>query len=104
MKLLEYLAKKYVPKFTPQITLPLPTTNSRNLELSGLNLNSLDVAEVKASTSKGNLPISLNLAQNQLETLPDDFGDLCANLSSLDLNKNKLTEFPSLLNCKNLVV
>ena len=105
VKLLEYLAKKVVPKDGNETALPsapLPKGIGKNMELSGLNLMNLNVSDLKNATST--LPSSLNLAQNWLEKLPDNFDDLCINLTSLALNKNRFREFPRLSDCVNLVV
>ena len=103
MKLMEHLSKKYVPRVdsspTPQ---PLPIMNGRSYELSGLQMKELDISKVQKTSPA--LPTSLNLAQNQLRELPNDFHELSRSLVSLSLNKNQLTAFPALSNCSNLVV
>jgi Leucine-rich repeat (LRR) protein len=65
-------------------------------------MKNLDISEVQKTSS--NLPTSLNLNQNQLKELPNDFHQLSSSLNSLSLNKNQLTSVPILSNCEFLVV
>jgi hypothetical protein len=106
VKLMEYLSKKYVPKIEDLPShpreLPKAVNNGRTYELSGLQMRSLDILEVQKTSS--NLPTSLNLNQNQLKEIPNDFYQLSTSLISLSLNKNQLTSFPILSNCEFLVV
>ena len=76
----------------PLTNLPNNIENLRNLERLKLGGNNLIESIVKLSTGIISL-INLDLNNSDLETLPDEIGNL-ENLTSLTITKNKLTSLP----------
>lgn len=84
-----------------KVTLPYkPNAIGSHIDWINVNLKSIDIEEIKDTCSQ---PTILNLSQNQIAALPPNFDQICSRLNSIDLSKNKFTNFPILLNCEHLV-
>lgn len=76
------------------------------INLVELNLSSNNIIKIPYDLRNLKLMKRLNLSENSIESMPDDFGTWWPDLTTLSLSGNKLTELPTslckLCNLKNL--
>jgi Leucine-rich repeat (LRR) protein len=104
-KLMEFLSKKMVfptEKSTGFSTTkeqqPLPFGDSKLIDWSGMGLMELDLSPLIDSGLK---PISINVSNNALKSIPSEMNQIGSAIQTLLFSKNRLMIFPMLL-CSQL--